>query len=72
MDNITFEKLSPTTDADVKVYKEAFDFVRELVQNQAPMSERVIQQIHYLVLADKKDDRGVYRRVPVESGCCPR
>ena len=27
MDTITFEKLSPTTDADVKVYKEAFDFV---------------------------------------------
>lgn len=46
-------------------HKEAFDFVRELVQNQVPMSQRVIQQIHYLVLADKKDDRGVYRRVPV-------
>ena len=46
-------------------HKEAFYFVRELVQNQEPMSERIIQQIHYLVLADKKDDRGVYRRVPV-------
>lgn len=46
-------------------HKEAFDFVRELVQNQTPMSERVIQQIHYFVLADKRDDRGVYRRVPV-------
>lgn len=46
-------------------HKEAFDFVRELVQNQTPLSERVIQQIHYLVLADKRDDRGVYRRVPV-------
>ena len=46
-------------------HKEAFYFVRELVQNQEPMSERVIKQIHYLVLADKKDDRGVYRRVPV-------
>ncbi len=46
-------------------HKEAFDFVRELVQDNIPMSERVIQQIHYLVLADKKDDRGVYRRVPV-------
>ena len=46
-------------------HKEAFDFVRELVQNQVPMTERVIQQIHYLVLADKRDDRGVYRRVPV-------
>ena len=46
-------------------HKEAFDFVCELVRDQVPMSERVIQQIHYLVLADKKDDRGVYRRVPV-------
>ena len=46
-------------------HKDAFDYVRELVQKKAPMSERVIQQIHYLVLADKKDDRGVYRRVPV-------
>ena len=46
-------------------HKEAFDYVRELVREKAPMSERVIQQIHYLVLADKKDDRSVYRRVPV-------
>lgn len=46
-------------------HKEAFDFVRELVRDSVPMSEHVIQQIHYLVLADKKADRGVYRRVPV-------
>lgn len=46
-------------------HKEAFDFVRELVRDNIPMTERIIQQIHYLVLADKKDDRGVYRRVPV-------
>lgn len=46
-------------------HKEAFDFVRELVRDNVPMSERIIQQIHFLVLADKKDDRGVYRRVPV-------
>lgn len=46
-------------------HKEAFDFVRELVRDNIPLSERVVQQIHYLVLADKKDDRGVYRRVPV-------
>lgn len=46
-------------------HKEAFDFVRELVRENRPITERVVQQIHYLVLADKKDDRGVYRRVPV-------
>ena len=46
-------------------HKEAFVYVRELVKEQVPMSESIIKQIHYLVLADKKDDRGVYRRVPV-------
>ena len=46
-------------------HKEAFDFVRELVESGVPLSERVIKQIHYLVLADKREDRGVYRRVPV-------
>ena len=46
-------------------HKEAFDFVRDLVKEQAPLSESIIQQIHYLVLVDKREDRGVYRRVPV-------
>lgn len=46
-------------------HKEAFDFVSELVKEKSEINERVIKQIHSLVLADKKDDRGVYRRVPV-------
>ena len=46
-------------------HKEAFEFVSELVKNNVPISESIIKQIHYLVLADKKEDRGVYRRVPV-------
>ena len=46
-------------------HKEAFDFVRDLVKDQVPLSERIIKQIHYLVLADKREDRGVYRRGPV-------
>ena len=47
-------------------HKEAFDFVRDLVKKQIPLSESIIKQIHYLVLADKREDRGVYRRVPVK------
>ncbi|NDO50747.1 Fic family protein [Lachnospiraceae bacterium MD335] len=46
-------------------HKEAFDFVRELVKDQVPLSENIIKQVHYLVLADKREDRGVYRRIPV-------
>lgn len=50
---------------EVVGHKEAFDFVRELVREKRPLTEIVIKQIHTLVLADKKDDRGVYRRIPV-------
>ncbi len=46
-------------------HKEAFDYVRQLVSENAPISEKVIKDIHYLVLADKKEDKGIYRRVPV-------
>lgn len=46
-------------------HKEAFEFLRELVKDNVPISENIIKQIHYLVIADKKEDRGVYRKVPV-------
>ena len=46
-------------------HKEAFEFVRDLVEDNVPLSESIIKQIHYLVLADKREDRGVYRRVSV-------
>lgn len=46
-------------------HKEAFDFICELVRNNEPLSERAIKQIHFLVLCDKREDRGVYRKVPV-------
>ncbi len=47
-------------------HKEAFELVSSLVKDNAAMTESIIKQIHYLVLADKKDDRGAYRRVPVK------
>lgn len=50
---------------EVVGHKEAFDFVRELVREKRPLTETAVKQIHALVLADKKDDRGVYRRIPV-------
>ncbi len=46
-------------------HKEAFEYVSELVKDNVPISESIVKQIHFIVLADKRDDRGVYRRVPV-------
>lgn len=62
---LTIDKKPLKEHMEVVGHKEAFDFVRELVQEKAPLTERIVQQIHFLVLADKRQDRGVYRRVPV-------
>jgi len=46
-------------------HKEAFDYVLDLVKDKTPITENIIKQIHFLVLKDKEEDRGVYRKVPV-------
>lgn len=46
-------------------HREAFYFVVDLVKEQKPLTEAVIRDIHYLVLADKKEDKGIYRKIPV-------
>ena len=61
---LTIDQKSLKEHLEVIGHKEAFDFVTEIVKEKCEINERVIKQIHYLVLADKKDDRGVYRRVP--------
>lgn len=46
-------------------YKEAFEYVEQLSKEQKPLTEYEIRAIHSLVLADRKEDRGQWRRVPV-------
>lgn len=62
---LTIDQKSFKEHMEVIGHKEAFDYVRQLVSENAPISEKIIKDIHYFVLADKRDDRGVYRRVPV-------
>ena len=47
-------------------HKEAFLYVMELVRDKVKLSERVIKEIHSLVLMDRREDRGIYRRIPVK------
>ena len=65
LQGLTIDKKPLKDHMEAVGHKEAFDFVRGLVKDNVPISESIIKQIHYLVLADKKEDRGVYRRVPV-------
>jgi Fic family protein len=46
-------------------YKEAYEYVERLVKEQKMLSAYEICSIHSLVLADRPEDRGRWRRVPV-------
>jgi len=46
-------------------HRDAFLYVQELVKDKVPFSEYIIKQIHTLVLMDRPEDRGKYRRIPV-------
>ncbi len=63
---LTIDKKSLKEHLEVIGHKEAFEYIRELVIANVEISERVIKDIHFLVLADKKEDRGVYRKFPVK------
>lgn len=46
-------------------HKDAFEYVVSLADKAAPLTERVIKEIHSLVLMNDSLNRGVYRSVPV-------
>ena len=46
-------------------HRDAFLYVQDVAQSDAPLTESVIKNIHSLVLMDRPEDKGVYRRIPV-------
>ena len=46
-------------------HRDAFLYVQDIAQNNTALSESVIKNIHALVLMNRPEDKGVYRRIPV-------
>lgn len=46
-------------------YKEAYEYMEQLAREQRELTLHEIRSIHSLVLADRQEDRGRFRRVPV-------
>lgn len=46
-------------------HRDAFLYIEDVAKQEIPLSESVIKNIHALVLMDKPEDRGVFRRIPV-------
>ncbi|MDR0424270.1 MAG: Fic family protein [Clostridiales Family XIII bacterium] len=46
-------------------HRDAFLYVCSLVSDNVSVSERIIKEIHSLVLMNRPEDKGIYRRIPV-------
>lgn len=46
-------------------HRDAFLYVQNIASKEIPLSESVIKSIHTLVLMNRPEDKGVYRRIPV-------
>lgn len=65
LEGVTIDRKPLKDHLEVVGHKDAFLYVQELVKDKVPFSESIIKQIHTLVLMDRPEDRGVYRRIPV-------
>ena len=46
-------------------HRDAFLYVPDIATKDIPLDESVIKNIHALVLMDRPEDKGIYRRIPV-------
>ena len=65
LEGVTIDKKPLKDHFEAVGHRDAFLYIQQLVTDKVAMSERVIKEIHSLVLMDRPDDKGVYRRIPV-------
>ena len=65
LEGLTIDKKPLKEHLEAVGHKDAFDYIQELVSQEVVLSEKIIKDIHSLVLMDRPQDRGIYRRIPV-------
>ena len=65
LEGVTIDKKPLKDHLEAVGHRDAFLYVQQLVTQKLQMSEKIIKDIHSLVLMDRPDDKGVYRRIPV-------
>ena len=66
LEGVTIDKKPLKDHLEAVGHRDAFLYVVSLVSDKVPISERIIREIHSLVLMDCPEDKGVYRRIPVK------
>ena len=65
LEGVTIDKKPLKDHLEAVGHRDAFLYVQQLVSDRVVVSEKIIKDIHSLVLMDRPDDRGVYRSIPV-------
>lgn len=65
LQGITIDKKPLKEHLEAVGHKDAFQYIQQLVLENVDLSEKIIKDVHSLVLIDRPQDRGVYRRIPV-------
>lgn len=62
---ITIDKKPLKEHLETVGHKDAFNYIQNLVSDRVVLSEKIIKNIHSMVLMDRPEDKGIYRRIPV-------
>lgn len=65
LQGITIDQKPLKDHLEIVGYKDAFVYVEELAKSKEPLSAFELKRIHSLVLSDRPEDRGTFRRVKV-------
>ena len=65
LEGITIDKKPLKDHLEAVGHRDAFLYVQQLVTEKVPVSEKLIKDIHSLVLMDRPEDKGTYRHIPV-------
>ncbi|MEE0809142.1 MAG: Fic family protein [Acutalibacteraceae bacterium] len=65
LEGMTIDQKPLKDHLDAVGHRDAFLYVQDVAKQELPLSETVIKNIHALVLMNRPDDKGVYRRIPV-------
>lgn len=65
LEGVTIDRKPLKDHLEAVGHRDAFLYIEEIAQGQQKLRESEIKAIHSLVLIDRPEDKGVYRRIPV-------
>lgn len=65
LEGITIDQKPLRDHLEAVGHRDAFLYIQEIAASDTPLSEYIIKNIHCLVLMNRPEDRGIYRRIPV-------